>query len=309
MVESRKGRVAITGASGFIGSFLAARLAESGWQVKGLLRPGRKLPESAKWQAVSGSLEDFAALRSLSEEVDAVIHCAGAVRGADYDDFARVNVTGLANLVEVLKTSARPPRLIHFSSLAARQPQLSWYAASKHEGEEYLRANGSFFDWTILRPPAVYGPGDREMLPIFRLLARGLATVPGAGRARFSLLHVEDLAGAVERLLSDPRPGRIFELHDGRESGYDWSEVIEIAARLRRRPVRRLQIPALLLSLAANLNLAAARLFSYRPMLTPGKVREILHPDWVADNREITAATGWQPQISLETGLAGLCDW
>ena len=308
-MAQNSGKVAITGVSGFIGNFLAHFLGEKGWRVKGLVRPGRRLEGPRSWEVVHGCLEDFAALRRLLEEVEVVIHCAGQVRGASYDDFARINVTGLENLLEVAASCKKPPRIIHFSSLAARQPQLSWYAASKREGEERLQARASGLDWTILRPPAVYGPGDREMLPVFRLMARGIAPVPGNGESRFSLLHVEDLAAAVEMILESPQPGRTFELGDGREVGYDWFEVIEIATSLRGRPVRRLHVPLSLLSLAAGVNLTLARLFSYRPMLTPGKVREIAHSDWVADHRELAAATGWQPRIGLEVGLSPLCDW
>ena len=309
MTAAAKGKIAITGSSGFIGGFLAATLTAAGWQVKGLQRPGRRTARNVTWETVPGSLEDFSSLRRLLAGVEAVVHCAGLVRGASYEDFARVNVTGLQNLLEAVRLCDPPPRIIHFSSLAARQPQLSWYAASKLAGEECLRENCGELDFTILRPPAVYGPGDREMLPLFRLMAKGFAVLPGTGDSRFSLLHVEDLAGAVTRILEAPQPGRVFELHDGREGGYDWFAVIEIAGRLRRRSIRRVKLPIPLLNAVARINLAAARCFSYRPMLTPGKVREIAHPDWVADNRKISAATGWRPQIELARGLGELLDW
>jgi nucleoside-diphosphate-sugar epimerase len=192
------------------------------------------------------------------------------------------------------------------SSLAARMPHLSDYAASKWRGECAIKAAPGNLRWTILRPPAVYGPGDRELAPLFRCIARGLAPVPAHATGRFSLIHVDDLASAVLRWLeADTGYGRTFEIDDARAGGYDWATVLAIAgpALGRMRPVRRVSIPVALLRSVAQVNLAAARLFRYAPMLTPGKVREITHPDWLCDSHQFAAATGWRPEIGLESGL------
>ncbi len=309
MPETSKGAIAITGATGFIGRTLLDRLAESGWRLRALTRSGR-VKEHPLVEPVRGSLESFAALERLVDGVEVVIHCAGAVRGASYADFARVNVTGLENLLIAIRCRSRPPRLIHLSSLAARQPQLSWYAASKNKGEELLEKHFPELSWTVLRPPAVYGPGDKEMLPVFRLMARGVAPVPGTGRSRFSLLHVTDLAAAVEMLLAGAGKGRIFELHDGKERGYDWFEVIEVVSGLRGKRVRPVRIPLACFYPPAWLNQFAARIFNLpRPMLTPGKVREIAWPEWVCDNAAFARETGWRPRVDLRRGLAALLAW
>ncbi len=309
MMTSEGGQLlAVTGASGFIGRNLVPRLRADGWRVRVLVR-SRPPDFGAGVETVLGSLEDFAALRRLVAGADAVIHCAGAVRGADYASFARVNVTGFGNLLWVMRSCRRPPRLLHLSSLAARRPGISWYAASKAAGEKLLTEMEAGLDWTIIRPPAVYGPGDREMLPLFRLLARGVALVPGDGRNRFSLLHVEDLVAALCALLQFAVAGSMFELSDGRPEGYDWSEIIDLAARLRGRRVCRVRIPPVLLRGVAAVNLGCARLFGYRPMLTPGKVREVVGSDWVCGHEALTRAVGWVPRIDLESGLRPLCRW
>ncbi len=298
--------VAITGITGFIGRTLAARLAASGWQVRGLARPGRQA--GGPFQVVRGSLENFFSLRELVQGADAVVHCAGAVRGASEDDFDRVNVAGLERLLRAVRAHARSAKLLCLSSLAARRPELSFYAASKKKGEEALAAAGAGLSWVIIRPPAVYGPGDREMLPVFRLLHRGIAPLPDGGRGRFSLLHVDDLAAAVLRLLELPVTGRVFELHDGKPGGYDWFEVVELVAAFRQKPIRRLQVPfplSLLLPFAWG-NQLVGRVTGWRPMLTPGKLRELACPDWVCDNEGIGRETGWQPTIDLAAGLATL---
>jgi 2-alkyl-3-oxoalkanoate reductase len=256
---------------------------------------------------VPGDLQDSPALETLVAGVNAVIHCAGTVRGARSSDFERVNAEGAGRIAAAAAAQATAPRFLLMSSLAARVPELSDYAASKWHGERALKAAAGDMRWTIFRPPAVFGPGDRELAPLFRCIARGFAPVPGHAAGRFSLIHVDDLASAVLRWLAvDTGSGRIFELDDGKSGGYDWQTVLAIAgpALGRTGPVWQVPIPVTLLQLAAWANLGAARLLGYAPMLTPGKVREITHPDWLCDSHDFAGATGWRPAIGLESGLA-----
>ncbi|MFQ5487335.1 MAG: NAD-dependent epimerase/dehydratase family protein [Gammaproteobacteria bacterium] len=297
--------VAVTGASGFIGGCLVRRLLASGWRVRALSRsPSSPAAPGATLQWVRGSLEDRASLRRLVAGAAAVIHCAGAVRGLDAADFEPVNVQGVARLVEAALDCPAPPRLLALSSLAAREPALSPYAASKRHGEEVLAAANACLQWTALRPPAVYGPGDRELLPLFRLMAKGVAPILGPRTARFSLLYVEDLAGAALRWLGlEDCPRGVYELHDGRAGGYSWDEVVDIVATLRNRPVVRVPVPGWLLRAMALLSTAAARIGRYPPMLTLGKVHELRHPDWVCDDSPWRAVSGWTPTVAFPEGI------
>lgn len=258
-------------------------------------------------QWVQGDLGDSHALAALVAGTDAVVHCAGAVRGARRSDFDRVNAEGAGRIAAAAARLAPAPRFLLLSSLAARMPELSDYAASKWRGECAVKAAAKDMRWTILRPPAVFGPGDRELAPLFRCIARGFAPLPANAKGRFSLIHVDDLASAVLRwLAADAGYGRTFELDDGRPGGYDWDSVLTLAGHALRRAsrVRQVAIPVPLLRVAAWANLGAARLLGYAPMLTPGKVREITHPDWVCDSHDFADAIGWQPTIGLESGLA-----
>ena len=167
---------------------------------------------------------------TLVAGANAVIHCAGTVRGARSSDFERVNAEGAGRIAAAAAAQATAPRFLLMSSLAARVPELSDYAASKWHGECALKAAARDMRWTIFRPPAVFGPGDRELAPLFRCIARGFAPVPGHAAGRFSLIHVDDLASAVLRWLAvDTGSGRIFELDDGKSGGYDWQTVLAIA--------------------------------------------------------------------------------
>lgn len=300
--------IALTGASGFIGSIVLRRLRREGWRVRALHRtaqPPRTLADAgAEW--VRGSLADGESLGRLTAGAAAVVHCAGAVRGASQEAFDRVNAEGVARLVHSARRVHPPPRFLLVSSLAARRPELSDYAASKRRGEERLRQEaGGEMAWAVFRPPAVYGPGDRAMRPLFLWMRRSLAPILGPEGARFSLIHAEDLAAAIAAMLARPewRP-EVFELDDGRAGGYAWPEVLAIASEVLGRPIRGVRVPQGVLKAAAAVNLALARFLGYAPMLTPGKVRELTHPDWVADSAALIRACGWKPSIGLAEGLA-----
>jgi len=303
--------IALTGATGFIGTRLIDLLAREGWNVRALYRPrkGRKPVNREGLTWIAGGLDDASALDRLVTSTAAVIHCAGAVRGASRKDFDEVNEAGTQQLVEAVIKQQKMPRLLLVSSLAAREPALSHYAASKRRGEMAVQEVAGDLRWTILRPPAVFGPGEKEMLPLFRSMANGFAPVPAIGESRLSLIYVDDLASAVLAwLTADTCDGKILELDDGRSGGYNWDSILEIAGRVLRpgMAIHRVPIPISLLNLFAGTNLALARVLGYKPMLTPGKVRELSHSDWVCDSREFSELTGWQPGIDLEAGLIRL---
>jgi nucleoside-diphosphate-sugar epimerase len=141
-------------------------------------------------------------------------------------------------------------------------------------------------------------------------MGRGFAPFAGSNESRFSLLYVEDLAAAILQWLSHPPSVMgVFELHDGHPGGYTWQDVIATVSSLRSRHIWYIPVPITSLRLLAHLNVAAARLGRYAPMLTPGKVRELNHPDWVCDNAPLNHAIGWKPQIALEEGLRRTFGW
>ncbi len=296
--------VAVTGGTGFIGRAVIRRLLQESLHVRALARPASLSScfEARGLSWVRGELDNEESLHQLADGASAVIHCAGSVRGACEADFIPANVAGVQKIVQVVGKSTNSPRFLLISSLAARAPELSAYAASKRRGEEALRSAARDLDWTILRPPAVYGPGDREMLPLLQWMRRGVIFVPGGGAGRFSLIFVDDLAEAILRWLMSGASG-CFEVHDGTKGGYCWEEVRNIAARLYRRPVRRIDVPRAALEGAAHLNAAVSRVAGYLPMLTPGKVRELCHTDWTCDNAHFSGATRWRPQVDLREGL------
>lgn len=294
--------MALTGASGFIGSALLGALSENGWHIRALSRHPRKNSAAVEW--LCGDLNDKDTLVQLVKGAVAVIHCAGAVRGKSAASFNHTNVEGTAKLVEASVQQSPQPRLLLISSLAARAPQLSWYATSKRRAEQSVIEQAHAMPWTVFRPTAVYGPGDKELRPLLNATRFGLLPAVGGSDIRFSLLHIKDLVGAVICWISATVPVKgVFELDDGTAGGYDWRSLAKIAEQVWQRPVRIISIPRVVLSMFANMNLYLSRLFRYEPMLTPGKVRELTHPDWICDNKPLAQALAWQPRIKLRDAL------
>lgn len=301
--------VAVTGATGFIGPHIVRRLRADGWQVRILTRrPVDPAQIGAVVEAIQGDLDDEASLRRLLDGAQAVVHLAGLIKARTREDFFRTNAEAVGRLAGIAAAAPAPPRFVLMSSLAARSPNLSDYAASKLAGEEALIAAGGALPRSILRPPAVYGPGDRATLFFFRSVRHGIGPLLGSERARLSLIHVEDLARAVGALLADQRSaGLIAEIDDG-QGGYSWRQMIETAADAFGRRARIVRVPMAIPYGLALLNVALAHI-GHTPMLTPGKVREFYHNDWACDSGPIMARTSWRPAVALREGFAATIAW
>ena len=298
--------VFVTGATGFIGQRLVSALLDQGYRVRAMVRPERntdkRIPRGC--EQVPVKLTDVTQLSSIVAESSAVIYCAGSVRGRSSADFSTANIEGVRAMLEALELSGKTPPMLLLSSLAASRPQLSDYARSKYEGEQLLLGKPSL-PWTILRPPAVYGPGDREMLPVLKMIRRGLLAHAGPSEQRLSLLHVDDLVSAMISWLSAPQKclHGTYAIDDGTPDGYNWSDIGEAVSD---RNFRVLTVPHFLLEGVARINLLLSGLLGYSPMLSPGKVRELVQTEWLCDNRGFTDATGWQPQLDLKQGAQQL---
>jgi len=309
--------VAVTGATGFVGQALVPRLLQAGYRVRVL---ARQLPQFAAGaegpvEMVLGDLAQPGALDRLVDGADAVLHLAGLIKARRPEDYFRVNRDGVSDLLAAIgRRSVKPreygPRVILLSSLAAREAELSPYAASKRAGEDGLREGAQGLPWLALRAPVVYGPGDRETLAFFKACKRGFAPVAGDGSGRISAIHVDDLAELLCRLAEAYLPvADCYEADDGTENGYSLAEFAQEAGRALGRPVRSVPVPRALMGAVASLQQGLSRLDSRPRILSPGKVREIFHDDWVARDRRLAAFLGWQPRIGLAEGFAQTIAW
>jgi uncharacterized protein YbjT (DUF2867 family) len=206
-------KLAITGATGFVGSHLIAQAAAAGHEIRALTRRPQPPSNVVTWS--EGALDRPDSLAALVNGCDAVVHVAGVING-DKAAFTQGNIAGTENMVEAA-AQAGVRRFIHISSLAAREPQLSTYGWSKSVSEEPVIAAG--LNWTIIRPPAIYGPGDREMLDLFRAARLRIVPLPPGGR--LSVIHVGDLCGLILACLDNEMSfGRTYEPDDGHQGGW-----------------------------------------------------------------------------------------
>lgn len=289
--------VAVTGGTGFVGSSLIAIATAAGHHVQALARRPQPPREGVTW--ITGALDDAAALARLVDGADAVVHVAGVVSAPDRAGFVAGNVDGTRAIVEATR-NAGVRRFIGVSSLSAREPQLSNYGWSKAEAERIVEA--SSLDWTIVRPSAVYGPGDMEMRDMFRIAKLGLAILPPPGR--MSAIAVNDLARLLLVLAERGGSPTVYEVDDGKSwSHADFGRAIGVAVGQRVLP---LHLPAPLLRLAARLD---ARLRGDGAKLTADRVGYLIHPDWTARADHRPPPSLWVPTTDTHQGLAATAAW
>jgi nucleoside-diphosphate-sugar epimerase len=291
--------LAITGGTGFVGSRLIDLALAAGHGVRALTR--RDQPPRAGVTWIRGDLDATDALSALCAGADAVVHVAGVVNAPDREGFARGNIAGTANILAATQ-AAGVRRFVHVSSLAGREPQLSAYGWSKGEADKRVRASG--LDWTIVRPPAIYGPGDLEMLELFRVARWGLALLPPGGR--LSVIEVGDLGSLLLTLATiESFPGTI-DPDDGREGGWSHPEFARAIGRAVGRRVLALSLPRAVLAAGARIDRMVR---GPRAKLTPDRVSYFCHPDWVSDPACRPPANLWKPQVETEQGLAATAAW
>ena len=291
-------KLAITGGTGFVGGRLIELALAAGHEVNALTRRPQDPRDGVTW--VKGALDDQASLERLANGADALVHVAGVINAPDPAGFEASNVTGTSAVLAAAE-HAEIKRFVHVSSLAARKPKLSAYGASKAGSEALVSA--SSLPYAIVRPPAVYGPGDKETLDLFRMAKRGIVLLPPEGR--LSLIHVDDLAALlIAAARSDAM--LLVEPDDGRAGGWSHVEFGQALGRAVGRKVRTLSAPRLLLTLAARADRLAR---GPNAKLTPDRAAYFCHPDWTVAPTAAVPAELWRPKIETEAGLAATARW
>jgi nucleoside-diphosphate-sugar epimerase len=319
-------KVLLTGASGFIGSRILARLVLEGIPAAALLRSTSSKDlirtEAGRVDIRVGALNDRSSLAGALEGVSHVIHCAGKTKALRISEFEEVNVQGTRNLVEAIGTlGGQIQRLVHLSSLAACGPAVaeaparevdppqpvSAYGRSKLKAERVITESEQT-DAVILRPGGVYGPGDSDFFQLFRAVQRGWCPVFAGGQQVLNLVYAEDLAQVAIRCLSagSVRAGVYHVAHPRVIHALELTE--QVAGVMQRRP-RLVHLPAALLvplSWGAEL---MGRLTGKPGILGIDRRKELMASGWVCDTTRLREEAGLACTTDLEPGLRSTLDW
>jgi len=323
MVE--QGKALVTGGHGFLGSHLVEVLLERGLQVRCLLRPERSTDVfgDSRVAVARGDLRRTDGLTEAVEGVDYVFHVAGLIAAAGPADFHAVNVEGTKRLARAVAEAAPGcRRFVYVSSQAAAGPSpdgrpigeehaplpLTHYGRSKLAGERVLPHALGPVPYTILRPPAIYGPRDPALLPFFQLASKGVfPSLDGRGR-RFNLLHARDVAEAVAAgAFAAEAAGRTYFLAD--RTGVSYPELADALGRAFGRRARRVPVPDLVLDLAAMLTDEVAALLGIVPVFGREKARELKARWWLCSAERAMRELGWSARIPLHDGMAATARW
>ena len=317
-------RVLVTGATGFLGSHITEQLLRAGDVVTATRREESDL----RWipleevQLVEYSAGESSNLRYVLPDIDAVIHCAAITRARRRNEFYRVNARGTLDLLELCADYAPDlKRFVFISSQAASCPAcegnpvretspeepISAYGTSKLIAERTVREFSRVFPTTIIRPPSVYGPRDRDIFQFFKLVKRGVMPSLGDPERRFSAIYVKDLARAISMALrADNSGGRTYFVTDGKP--HSWREFgAAIAEALDVNPLN-LKVPEFAAKSAAALAEAASILTRKAPLLSLDKVREI-SDNWVCSDELIRRELGYSAEYDLESGIRETAEW
>lgn len=311
----------VTGASGFIGSHLVEVLVARGWRVRCLVRRSsvlRWLPTDDV-TLINGDIavpgED---LERAVRNVSVVFHLAGLTSAVNEQSYTSANVEGMRNIVDAMRRAAPDALLVFCSSLAAAGPApkrrplnetdepspVSAYGRSKLTAERIVVESG--LQYLIVRPPAVYGPRDTDILAAFRLAAHGLALRVAPESQQLSLVHAADLArGFVCAVEAEGRG--LYYMTDGMI--HTWDAVMEYVARAVGRKPRVFAVPPGIADAISRAERLRGLLTGSKPLLTPDRIRELSAGDWTCDDTRARLDVDYESTITLPEGLRTTAEW
>jgi nucleoside-diphosphate-sugar epimerase len=318
-------KVLVTGASGFLGGHVAEVLSARGEHVRALVRKTSNRKHLAKLAGVElfeGSVEQVERVREAVEGVDAIVHCAGIVKARSTDEFFAVNVGGTSNLIEAARKRGKTlRRFVQVSSLEACGPSsdgapvppdqespVTAYGRSKLAAEKVVLSARDEMSVVILRPAAIYGPRDVEILDAFKSVKRGLFPVINGGRSKTIFVYATDCAEACVRAIdADVPSGRTYFVDDGC-GAIDMRQMFADFERALGKKALRAALPMPVLMTVARGVEAFGRLTNRPVMLTREKANMLLQ-DWVCSSESTRTELGWQPKVPWSEGVPRAVAW
>ena len=322
---SEKQRALVTGATGFVGSHLVEGLLERGYRVRCLVRKTSNLRwlSDLEVEYVHGDIADKDSLSGVFENVDLVFHSAGLTKAKSREEYFRANAEGTRNLVEAcLERNPELKRFVYVSSQAAVGPgadekpldenapcrPITDYGESKLEGERIVLQHSSQLAVTIVRPPAVYGPRDADVLGFFKVASKGFRVSLGKGESLLSLVYVKDLVDGIIKAAENPKSaGQTYFIAD--ERVYSWREAFNIIAEALKKRTIPLRTPRRVVLFLALISESFSGLFGRPATFNTQKAREITQRYWGLDVSKARAELGFSAKFDLEQGAAETVKW
>jgi dihydroflavonol-4-reductase len=313
--------ILVTGGSGFIGGHLLAKLSGAGEPVRALIRRQTTLPAGV--DAAYGDLVSGQGVSEAARGVDIVIHLAGVTKALKAGDYYTGNARTTATLLRALASTGpggNPVRFVHVSSLAAAGPSLdgqpvaeeaephplTHYGKSKLEAERVVRALAP--EAVIVRPPVVYGPGDRDVFEMFKSISRGFALRIAGGERWFSMIYVRDLVeGLLLAARSSRAPGRTYFLSHSKPAS--WTALSATAASIMHKRPFTVTLPQAAARAAGYCAELWAGITGKAAILSREKVAEAICARWTCDTSRAAGELGFDARTSMETGLAETLAW
>ncbi len=321
-------QILITGASGFVGSFITQACLTRGWTVHAAIRKtsSRQYLQQPEIQFQIIDFTDTHALARLFKKhsFDAVVHCAGIVKAEREQEYFEVNTSYTRHLVEAMDAADhKSAKFVFISSLAAYGPAdqteadcisahstprpLTAYGRSKLAAEQYIQSQPEL-PYIILRPTAVYGPREGDIFQFFKLLNKGIEPYIGRKRQQLSFIFVKDLAGVVGDLIDSVHSRKAYFVTDGQSYAAD--ELGSYAKDcLQRRHSLKFKVPLALVKGAAFVSQNLAALRGRQPIFNVEKVKELGSLNWKCDIRPLQNDIGFEPQYLLPDGIKETIDW
>ncbi|MFZ5907248.1 MAG: NAD-dependent epimerase/dehydratase family protein [Nitrospirota bacterium] len=309
----------VTGASGFIGSHLCEELVRRGYRITCLSRQASSLAwiENLDIDLVKGDCTQIETLRKAVGGFDYVFHLAGLTKASSSGEFFCINTQGTDNLIQaVAEHNPGLKRFVYLSSLAAAGPSatkhplcedalpspVSDYGKSKLEGEKAVLRFAKKLPVTILRPPAIYGPRDRDMLLIFRMIKKGIFF--DLGKCYYSLLYVDDLVqGIISCAENTKAEGKVYFLCDTKYyTGDEIAMHISDALAVKAFPLR---VPKFLMPIFAFLG----ERFNRQGIINRDRVKDFRHAYWICNAQKAREEIGFLPKVGLREGIQWTADW
>ncbi len=319
--------ILVTGGSGFLGSHVIEQLSQAGRSVRALVRRSsdtKFLRTLSNVELFDGAVDDRASLERAVDGVEAVVHSAGLVKARSLEEFMRVNARGTENLLDVcVPRSGELKRFVQISSITVGGPSDAYgnavrvdatprpvtdYGRSKLAAELAVLSKKDQLKVTIIRPPAIYGPRDREILAFFKSIKLGVLPLLGSSQSKLSMTFGPDCARACVRAIdADVPSGSIFAVDDG--AVHTMAELIsEAESAMGKRAFLRIPLPRRVVEAAALMSESYGKLTNKAMMLTRDKCNE-LFDQWVCDGEPARTQLGLSPSVSFSQGVKQTVDW